>query len=183
VHRYSWRYLDKLADIATKNKIWLGISLIEYSADGKHDFFGTYEDLKDFLIPKEDLKEFKKYMYWFADEVEKGRWNVQVPPDYIRTIANMGGRPLWHCSLPLVISVEADGRLRLCAYRPFYKHKAYVFDIGKKMSLEDYAKWYMEESKTCPGCLWSYPWMAEYIYNGKETDKIILAHRPKHKYD
>jgi hypothetical protein len=180
IHNNSYKYIGDICKICAENKIWVGASLIEYSKDGKHDFFGRREDVGDFLI--KDKIDFKKNMYKVAEMVEKGEWIIQQPPEYFRMIGDLGGEPDWHCSYSLIISIEMDGNLRLCSYRPFYKHKASIFDIGKKISMEDYVKWYMEESKECPGCCWAYPYTAEYWYK-KDVgfgDKVLQVHASKY---
>ena len=180
IHEKSYRQMHKICEACTKHKIWVAVSLVEYSPDGKHDFYGVREELDDFMI--KDKQEFKNYMYWFAEQVERGRWMIQTPPEYFRMLGDKGGEPEWHCSIPLIISVEADGALRLCAYRPFYKHKASVFDIGKSIGMEDYAKWHMEKSRECPGCFWSYPFTAEYWYHKDVEfgDKVLQVHASKY---
>jgi molybdenum cofactor biosynthesis enzyme MoaA len=180
IHNENYKYMEEICEICTRYGIWMAVSLVEYSKDGKHDFFGRREDLGYFLI--KNKLEFKEYMYKLAKMVEEGKWTMQTVPDYFRMIGDLGGEPDWHCSYPLIISIEADGSLRLCAYRPFYKHKASIFDIGKKISMEDYAKWYMEESKECPGCCWSYPYLAEYWYirDVNFGDKVLQVHASKY---
>jgi len=179
IHRYNYRYLEKMFDIITSKKIWIGVNMIHYSEDGKHDFYGTREMVKSFLIPDNEKTEFERIMYHLANEARKGRWMLHAPPEYLELLGKLKGEPKWHCSLPLEISIEADGELRLCGYRPFQKYRGYsVFDIGNKITIYDYVKWFMEEQKECPGCVWSCFYIAEYWYRRDVEfgDKVFQQH-------
>ena len=183
IHRYNYRYLDKILDVVTSNGIWGNVNMIHYSEDGLHDFYGTVEELKSFIIPESEREEFKYVMYYLAEQVRRGRWMFYPPPEYLELLGDLGGKPIWHCSLPLEIAIEADGELRLCGYRPFFKHRGYsVFDIGSKITIYDYMRWFMEERKDCPGCVWSCFYTAEYWYYRDVGfgDKVFQQHASKY---
>ncbi|MEM1684590.1 MAG: radical SAM protein [Nanopusillaceae archaeon] len=179
IHRHNYRRLHEVARAATRHRIWTIYSLVGYSPDGLHDFYGTRDELADFLI--DDPNDFARWMNWFADLVELGVYAVQSPPQYFRELARVGGEPTrLHCSLPLTISVEADGTLRLCGYRPFYgegrRHS--VFELGSKISMDDYVRWWREEAARCPGCGWVCWYMAELWHSIDPTfgDEVFRRH-------
>ena len=181
IHRYNYKLLPKIFDTITKCGIWIGSSIIEYSEDGSHDFFGTREEVGDFLIPESEYGEFEKMLKYVAGEIRRGRWMVQPPPEYFEFLAESKGRAVWHCSLPLIIHIEEDGSLRSCTYRRGVRtHRYTVFDIGKKISMEDYANLQRLDCSECPGCgAWSYWWMAEFYYRRGEmelNDKVFQQH-------
>jgi len=183
IHGRNYKFLDRVFDVITANRIWIGTSMIEYSVDGLHDFFGTRESLESFLIPEREGEEFRRKMYDLAGEVRKGRWMFQLPPEYLELLGDMRGEPRWHCTLPLIVSIEADGSFRLCAYRPFYEHRGHtVFELGREVSMSDYVVWYNEESSKCPGCAWGYPYMAEHWYHRDVEfgDKVLQFHKSRY---
>jgi MoaA/NifB/PqqE/SkfB family radical SAM enzyme len=182
IHEHNYRLLDRIMGVISSKGIWVGANLIHYSLDGLHDFFGTVEDVRHFLI--KDRKAFKEKMYQIANEVRAGKYRSWSPPEYYELIGDLGGQPLWHCNLPLLISIDADGSLRLCGYRPFYKHRGYtVFDIGTKITMEDYARWYMVEANMCPNCAWNCHYTAElYFLSGdpEYADRLFQVHASKY---
>lgn len=81
--------------------------------------------------------------------------------------------------MPLTISIEADGNLRLCNYVPFQnsKHRHSVLDLGKSFGIDDYIRWWYDEHKLCPGCLWacqcsSCNFLKEVHLSGKIFEKV-----------
>lgn len=91
IHRHNYRRLHEVARVATRHRIWTGYSMVGYSPDGLHDFYGTRNELADFLI--DDPNDFARWMNWFADLVELGVYAVHSPPQYFRELARVGGEP------------------------------------------------------------------------------------------
>lgn len=191
IHRYNYDKLDPLLDLCTELGIWVGCSVVEYSADGKHDFYGPEEVSGAWAIPDEEAEKFRDEMYRLADEISKGRWMVQVPPAYFR---EMGDRRVkkepWHCSLPTIIHVEEDGTLRACNYRGPLKVRASVFELGKTLTMEQYIRMQRDCADECPGCGadgggWSYWWMSEYWLKGdvQEGDRVFQVHHPGYEFE
>lgn len=193
IHRHNYDKLRPLLDICTKKGIWVGASLVEYSRDGRHDFYGPKHVMQDWLIPEDERGKFRDEMHQLAKEIRTGRWKMQVPPSYFE---EMGDREYaqepWHCSEPLLIHLEEDGNLRACNYRGPLKEKHSVFElaVGGGLSMAEYIKLQRECTSECPGCgggggAWSYWWMAEMWQHGSlpKGDQVFQTHYPGYEFE
>jgi MoaA/NifB/PqqE/SkfB family radical SAM enzyme len=193
IHSKNYDKLEPLLDLCTEKGMWIGCSLVEASADGKHDFYGSVESMKDWLIPENERSKFRDEMYRLAEQIETGRWKMQVPPTYFREIGDREvARDPWHCSLPLLISVEEDGFLRACGYRGGLAVRHSVFDLreGGSLTMADYVRLQQEKTSQCPGCgvgggAWSYWHMAEHWQKGNLAmgDKVFQTHVPGYEFE
>ena len=144
----------------TKNDIWGAVNSIHWDKDGKYDFFPPKKYLKDFII--KDKKKFKEVCEELKRLTLAGKIKIQNPPEYFDALKKYGLNMGWHCKEPYIINVDADGHLRLCGYRRGEEvTKFTIFDLADKKKFEEYKKVWRKESKKCPGCFWSYWWMAE----------------------
>jgi MoaA/NifB/PqqE/SkfB family radical SAM enzyme len=193
IHRHNYDKLYPLLDLCTEKGMWVGCSLVEASADGLHDFYGTADTMTEWLIPADERNKFSDEMYKLADEVATGRWKMQLPPTYFRELADREvRRDPWHCSLPMLISIEEDGSLRGCGYRGPLSEKYSIFDLreGGKLPMSEYIRLQREKTSQCPGCgvgggAWSFWWMAEYWLKGDVAmgDRIFQTHAPGHLFE
>jgi MoaA/NifB/PqqE/SkfB family radical SAM enzyme len=192
IHRHNYNKLEPLLNLCTKKGLWVGCSLIEYSADGKHDFYPTKDKMENWLIPNEEKEQFRDSMFSLAEKVQSGRWMMQLPPDYFRElgIRELENKP-WHCSRPILIHLEEDGALRACSYRgPLEeRHTIFEFESGS-FTMDDYIRLQRNVTKKCPGCsggggIWSYWWMAEHWLKGEVEvgDKVFQVHKPGYEFD
>lgn len=196
IHRYNYKHLYPILDICTERGIWVALNLVEYSMDGKHDFYRSKEHMTDWLIPDDEREQFRDAMYALAAEMRTGRWLAQVPPSYFEEV---GDRELaqtpWHCSQPVLINVEEDGMLRACGYRGPLKQPRSVFELGDgRLTMEEYCRLQRECTSECPGCgggggAWSYWWQSE-LYEryraataGTEGDRVLQEHFPGHEFE
>lgn len=192
IHRHNYDKLEPLLDLCTQRDIWVGMSLVEFSLDGRHDFYGTKDRMKDWLIPEAERERFRDSMYGLAAEIRKGRWKVQLPPNYFEEV---GDRELhqapWHCSEPVLINVEEDGALRACGYRGPLKERHSVFELGDgRLSMQGYVDLQRQCTSECPGCgggggAWSYWWMAEQFHKGDlgKGDQVFQTHYPGYEFE
>ncbi len=192
VHRHNYDKLEPLLDLCTEEGIWTALNSVEYSIDGKHDFYGTKESMTDWLIPDDEKSKFRDVMYHLAEQIRTERWMTQVPPSYFEMV---GDRELnqdpWHCSLPILINVEEDGSLRACGYRGPLKEKVSVFDLGNgRLTMDQYVTMQQACTTECPGCgggggAWSYWWQAEYWQKGdiKVGDEVFQKHTPGYEFE
>lgn len=194
IHSKNYDKIEPLLDLCTDKGIWIGLSMVEYSLDGKHDFYGNKESMLEWLIPDKDRGKFRDTMYGLADKVRSGRWMVQLPPSYFEELGDREFKQTpWHCSKPLLIHLEEDGALRGCNYRGKLNEKVSIFDLHKEtgtITMDDYIRMQNECTKACPGCgggggAWSYWWMAEHWLKGdqKVGDEVFQKHTPGYVFD
>lgn len=193
IHRRNYNKLEPLFDLCTEKGIWIAVNLVEYSLDGRHDFYGNKKSMENWIIPEEEKSKFRDIMYRLAEEVRKERWTMQTPPAYFEEVGDreMSGVP-WHCSLPILISVEEDGALRACGYRGPLKKIHSVFELAPsgKLTIDEYVKMQQECTTECPGCsggggAWSYWWQAERWTKGdlKQGDSVFQIHHPGYEFE
>ncbi len=197
IHRHNYDKLIPLLDLCTEKGIWVGTSLVEYSKDGGHDFYGPKEVMQDWLIPADKRGHFRDEMYKLAEQIRTGRWMMQVPPKYFE---EMGDREYnqdpWHCSESLLIHIEEDGILRACNYRGPLEEPRSVFDLGPggNLTMAEYINLQQVCTKKCPGCgggggAWSYWWMAEKFESLRKVtgddmgDKVFQTHLPGYEFE
>lgn len=193
IHSHNFDKLEPLFDLLTKKKIWTAVSMVEYSVDNKHDFYGGYEQMKNWLIPESERGRFRDEMYRLAAEIRKGRWMMQVTPEYFEEAADREvARTPWHCSQPLLISIEEDGSLRACGYRGGLDEKWSVFDLreGGALTMQRYIELQRARTSQCPGCgggggMWSYWWQAENFQKGDLSvgDRVFQVHVPGYEFE
>ncbi len=192
MHRHNYDKLESILDLCTEEGIWVALNMIEYSLDGKHDFYKDKEGMVDWLIPDSEKGKFRDTMYHLAEQIRTERWMIQVPPRYFEEVGDReyNNNP-WHCSEPLIIHLEEDGFLRACSYRGPLKERHSVFELGDgRLTMEQYANMQLESTSECPGCgggggAWSYWWQAEEWLKGDQSvgDKVFQIHTPGYEFE
>jgi MoaA/NifB/PqqE/SkfB family radical SAM enzyme len=171
----------ELAELATKNDIWFGVSPLHWNKDGKYDFFPKKEELNDFII--EDREKYYKIIDELKRLTEEGKIKMQIHPKGFDDIKKYALDMSWHCSKPIIITVDSDGSLRLCGYRKGERvPKMTIFDLKDKDKFEEYKRLWKLDCDECPGCFWLYPWQAEFYLEEKERDygiKVFQEHKSK----
>jgi len=177
--------LDEVVDLLktlTANGIWGAVNSIHWDADGEYDFFPPKEHLKDFII--DDKEKFLALCRKLKELTANGEIMIQNPPEYFDALAKHGLDMSWHCTQPYIITVDADGSLRLCGYRRGKGvTKFSIFDLADEKKFEKYKEVWKEESQECPGCFWSYWWMAEnFIFTDQKEygTKVFQTHHSKY---
>ena len=143
----------------------IGIAIVHWSADGKHDLFPKLEVMEDYAITPDIANEFKRAMYEFADWVRDNKEvNVVVPPTYIRWLGDYGWKLKFKpMDCDRQITLEADGRFRLCLYRAGEQINEFtIFDVmNNKISWDNIFEMMYKEAIKCPGCAWNCRWTAK----------------------
>jgi len=163
----------------TKLGIWSAVNPVHWDKDGEYDFFPPREAIEGDILDKADVESF-------ADAIKEaqlaGEISLQNPPEYFDAWKKHWNLD-WHCSLPLVYSVDADGSMRCCGYRrgsrvPEFK----IFDLDNPNKLEKFWAAWHEDAAECPGCLWSYWWQAEFLMGEEEGFKreFFQTHASRH---
>ena len=150
--------------------IFVGLNVVHWNKDGGFDFFPPREVIKDYML--QDTKELRDLIKNLIVGLKSSEYLFQNPPEYLEAILTHGINLSWHCSQPLVVSVDADSSLRVCGYRPGKWLPRYsVFDLGDRLPLDKYAELWYEESSHCSGCCWSYYWQAQFTEQTNEYHK------------
>lgn len=172
--------LDSVVDTITslhEAGIWSGFNIIHYNTDGQFDFFPEKEAIKDLLFTEEDRPKLREVMGQIVSMIKSGDYMIHPPAEYFQGIPDQGVDLSWHCTHPLVLSVDSDGKMRCCGYRRGTRSPNYsALKLSKcyEAFLADNA----QDRKECPGCYWSCYWMAEY-YFVKDPDfgiKVFQSH-------
>jgi MoaA/NifB/PqqE/SkfB family radical SAM enzyme len=171
----------EIVDLLTSLGIWTEVNVIHYDKDGKFDFFPPKNKMKDLILTKEDFPELVRTSEIMKKKVLEGKVMVHNVPEYFNDLIKFGLNLDWHCKLPVVLAVDADGSLRVCSYRVGNRVKKYsIFDLPE--SMESFISDWKKDSDDCPGCYWSCWYHAEYYYN-KNPDfgkKYFQTHKSEY---
>lgn len=176
LHRQNYKYVLDVARFINSLGLKVSINPIEWSHDGKHDFFGVREELKGFAFEPEDEPELRRVLLELADAAESGEIDVQPPPDLFRWWAERVVELKCKCNRPSILAVEEDGSLRLCAYRKGEAMPQYtVFDLveGRVSEHELVNAWHRDHAE-CSGCCWAFWWMIDYYESHNEEEEKIV---------
>lgn len=158
--------------------IWSEINIIHWNLDGGYDFFPR--KLEEFAFTDDDKGALDELANRLVAGMLRKEYLIHSPPEYLLGLSTYGINQNWHCEDTKIVTVDASGALRCCGYRPGRRLPEYtVFDLGEKLSLDEYKRLWKEDSSSCPGCMWAYTWFVEEFYklHGKETsDKILQEH-------
>ena len=150
----------------TNEGIWCGANTIHWDVDGGFDFFPERKKIEHLLLTQKEISrdaEHIKSLYL------TGELAIQNPPEYWDAWEEYGVNLSWHCNFPQILTVDADGSMRCCGYRKgTYSSAMNIFDLPNQ--LDNYWEAWQRDQLECPGCFWSYPWMAEHLLV-KESDK------------
>lgn len=181
----SDRNIDEVEDMVktlTENKVWSGLNTIHWNKDGKYDFFPPKKDIEDLII--KDTDKLKRVCNNLKEKTISGEYMIQTPTEYFDAIVEHGLDMSWHCSLPLMITVDSDGSLRLCGYRAGEDFKKFnILDMDSKEKLQEYHAQWDKEKDDCPGCFWACWWQAEQTVKGGDEEfgkELFQSHKSKH---
>jgi len=153
----------------TDKDIWVAINFLHWDKDGGFDFFPKAEEIPDLMFRESDRSWFEDSILKIKDELIKGNIQVQNPPEYFDDAIKHGMDMSWHCKMPLIYSVDADGRMRCCGYRRgTHSPKFSIFDVRKNFS--DFVIANDQDRQDCPGCFWSYWWQADHFYETEQKE-------------
>lgn len=152
----------------TKENVWCGINTIHWNKDGGFDFFPKRHIIENLLLTQRDID-------YDAMAIKQAHLNgllaVQNPLEFWDAWREYGVRLDWHCKAFQIITVDADGSLRCCGYRKGRNSPCMsIFDLDTPSGMEHYYNLWEKDQCECPGCFWSYPWMAEHLLT-KESDR------------
>lgn len=140
--------------------IWTEVNVIHYAKDGEYDFFPSADEMTDLILTENDLPVLIQTSKIMKNEIEKGKVMLHNVPEYFDDLIKYGLNLDWHCQHPIILSVDSDGSLRLCAYRK--GDRVSQFNILDFPEREDFLWNWDKDRDDCKGCFWSCAWSAEY---------------------
>ena len=151
----------EVVDLLTSLGIWTEVNVIHYAKDEGYDFCPPIEKMKDLALTEEDLPELILTSEIMKRKVIEGKVMLHNVPEYFDDLVKFGLNLDWHCEIPAVLCVDADGSLRVCSYRAGDRVKKYsIFDLPE--SMESFIEDWKKDRDDCPGCFWSCWYHAEY---------------------
>lgn len=169
VNKKNLPQVVNIVEELSRRGIWSVLNVVHWAKDKYYDFFPTKEEIRDLVITEKEMPEFEKVVRTIQKGVQEGRYKMQNPPEFFDALIKHSVNLDWHCKNPLIYTVDADGSMRTCAYRQGPRSQKYsIFDLQNKEVLENFKEEWKVDRDECPGCLWSYWWMADFF---KENDE------------
>ena len=176
LHKKNIDTCEEVVKFFSQRGIWNEINVVHWDLDGGFDFFP--ERMEEYAL--EDNLKLRKLVKKLVNGMRSKEYLIHSPPEYLLGLPQYGVNQSWHCRDTKIITIDADGTLRTCGYRPGKLLSEYtIFDLGNKISLEKYKELWKKDSQVCPGCYWAYTWFVEEFYNkyGAEvSDKVLQEH-------
>jgi len=186
LHKQNYYQLPEIVRGLSELGIFVGVNVIHHNKDGDFDFFPKKEFLNEFLFTEAHVRKLQKI---FLETVAIEGALIQnkemlMNPILVKHMV----RTDWHCrgnpyDGP---TIDSDGSLRCCGYRKGrYASQFTIFEMPKLFP--NYLKAVYDDAMECPGCFWSYPWMAAYWRNNPSfAKKVFVNHAgvdiPKDKW-
>jgi len=163
ISKLNLPYLEDIMHaVCSKGLVW-ALNVVHYDMDGGFDFFPPKEEIPDFVLTKEDVPLLKKQIAVMKKGIENG-YRIQNTPLYFDYLENKGWDLRWHCKEPL-LSMDADGKMRLCGYRKGEEvNKFSIFDLTNEKKLREFIDAWYVDNHVCCGCYWMYSFVAEEAY-------------------
>lgn len=167
--------LNEITDLVkflSEQKIWLTVTLLDFPR-GKYYDFANQVPIE--IPPEEEVRKLCNQLY----QMKLNGYLLHDPPYYYEILPNYVTKP-YFCKKPWgSLTIDADGRLRLCYRIRGVKLPQYsALDIGSKDKeiLEAYRYDYKH---LCSGCSWECVIHSDYwILNGKiDKGKEEFQHR------
>ena len=164
----------------------IAYNFIHADIDGQFDFFPSLEEMKRQGLMLTDKYKFDMVCRAMDDLFLRlhGRKDhkifcledlLQIPMIFGKTgVTN----DIWHCGGnphggP---TVDADGSLRLCAYRKGVEvPQMSIFDLTNKDKWEEWQRRMKVDAAKCPGCAWQCPRMYHFYKKNPELAKKVFV--------
>ncbi|MHC4750068.1 MAG: radical SAM protein [Planctomycetota bacterium] len=180
--------LDDLPDILdkiTQFDLWSGLNVLHHNQhDPMFDFFPPPEEMEEWLLTKEDLPRMTKVVEKITKAISEKRLMLMNTPEFLQAWLEYGIDLNWHCTLPLILTIDSDGTMRTCGYRKGDRVEKYsIFDLQNDKKWDKFFKDWELDRKDCPGCFWSYWWLAEQQYMEESAEyakEYFQKHRTRH---
>lgn len=167
--------------IITDEGYWSGMNTIHWNRDGRYDFFPPVDAIQDLLITQDQIDKCADVL---SEMLLRHEIALMNPPEYLEAWRQFGANINWHCTQPLIYTVDADGTMRCCGYRKgFYSPKISIFDLETHNGVYRFWDAWKKDQKECPGCFWSYPWLSEFFLTKEDYDfgmKVFQVHASRY---
>lgn len=175
ISRQNHRYVLPLIKYLNEQGMWVAINTLHWDIDGGFDFFPPRAALEHDMLTADEMRQLAEEI---KDAQQRGEIALQNPPGYMDAMAEHGKQHSWHCSKPVIYSVDPDGTMRCCGYRRGAESPGiHVFDLETDEGDAAYWQTWRNDSAACPGCLWSYWWQAEDQLTPAATEGDDFGHR------
>lgn len=175
LNRQSWPYLIRTVRSLSEIGVITDVNMIHYDSDGGFDFFPPKKEMKHYILPttKSWASTLENVFIGVLDIPNVKIFNPEYlngsqikVHDLLRYRYHCKGDPLGGPT------IEADGSLRLCAYRKGTRvPKLSIFDLVTK---KDVLKWKLAEiadAAECPGCSWGCSMFYKWRQNLTEAEQ------------
>lgn len=165
IHRRNIEKTPNFVEFMTEEGIWTVTTPIQAGHDKSYEYSAQEEVIKDLLFRENDLPTIKHIGKILAKMARSGKYKMHNIPEYYDEIWNhyLISRD-WHCSMKANVTVDADGRLRVCVdQRGKETNKLTVFDLADEEKRKKYFELAKLESKNCQGCVWDPAWQCEWF--------------------
>ncbi len=162
VSKLNLEHLPDLLMELTDRNLWAGVNVIHHSDDPMFDFFPKTEEIEDFVLTEDDRPTMERIIKEIKEKMENGQLKMQNTPGFFDAWLKHGIKLDWHCTNPLILSVDADGSMRTCGYRKGGRVKKYnIFDLASEETRWKFMYDWNADRSECPGCFWSFWFLAE----------------------
>lgn len=175
ISKQNHEYVLPLIKYLNEQGMWVAINTLHWDIDGGFDFFPPRASLEHDMLSADEMRQVAETI---KDAQEKGDIALQNPPGYMDAMIEHGTDHSWHCSKPVIYSVDPDGGMRCCGYRRGADaSRVHVFDLETDEGDAAYWQAWRTDSAACPGCLWSYWWQAEDQLDPAKKSDDDFGHR------
>jgi len=161
--------IPALINLLTGSRMWIAFNTLHWAQDDGYDFFPPRTELEHLTLSEQDIKFIADDVLWQINEFGV---SMQNAPEYFEAWKEYGAALNWHCNLPVILTVDADGSMRACGYRKGTRcSNMHIL----RLDLANYWQAWEADQKECPGCFWGFPWQAEfYDQNDREFGKLLF---------
>jgi len=163
-----------LVDRFPSPNLRVAFNFVECSMGQDFDFAPSREICKDYMIKESDYIVFEKFVGRMKNLKRKYWSRIQVPLEYLLNFKKVVELNSPGDNRYCAISVDCDGKLRLCGYRRGREICNYsVFDLERDDMFSKIYDIWMKEVLGCGGCFWVFPFLL------KQYGRDIVNYRSK----
>jgi MoaA/NifB/PqqE/SkfB family radical SAM enzyme len=153
-------------------EIWSEVMALNHSKSKYYDYCSKKEEMPDLIFHKKDLPRLIKVANELKIMAEEG-YMIHNHTDFFSTWPEFQIECDWICKAPSVLTIDSDGSMRSCVYfKGDIVNSVSVFDLENEEGQTEFlAKWRVDWSEKCEGCLWDCMQMANKYQEQAATKK------------